>query len=94
MGRLRDALDRVGGWPALTALVGEEWNSTDYRWATGSVWAQIYTGSDTGAPLVHLTVFIDERNVTRHLLHVSMAAAHHRNGGHRRGAQFGCYAVW
>ena len=36
--------------------------------------AQRYTGRLTGAPLVYLSVSIDERNATRHLLHVCRVA--------------------
>ncbi|XP_043211952.1 LOW QUALITY PROTEIN: neprilysin-1-like [Amphibalanus amphitrite] len=68
--RLSAALERIGGWPALSSLTGTQWNNTGYRWSTAAMLAQRYTGRLTGAPLVYLSVSIDEKNATRHLLHV------------------------
>ena len=68
---LLGALERIGGWPALAVLHGAEWNGTNYSWMEAAALAHLYTGVETGSPLVRLSVSIDERNATRHLLHVS-----------------------
>ncbi|KAF0311014.1 Membrane metallo-endopeptidase-like 1 [Amphibalanus amphitrite] len=74
--RLTAALERIGGWPALSSLTGTEWDNTGYRWSTAAILAQRYTGRLTGAPLVYLSISIDERNATRHLLHVCKENCH------------------
>ena len=68
---LLGALERLGGWPALAELSGGEWTDANYSWTQAAVLAHLYTGLETGSPLVRLSVSIDEKNATRHLLHVS-----------------------
>ncbi|XP_037075345.1 neprilysin-11-like, partial [Pollicipes pollicipes] len=63
---LTSALERIGGWPAAS----EAWHGQDYSWPTAATLSAIYTG-DT--QLITLTVSADEKNVTRHLIHVDQA---------------------
>ena len=67
MDEVLDLLHSVGGWPTLGDNYGGRWNESSFDLVTDLVRMRKYGN----APLVHMYISTDDKNITKRIIRVS-----------------------